>query len=813
MIVQFLDNGPRHLGPMLDALERWSQPADPRVGIPWTGQVMLWEERFIMLLWLSHLMLAPFDLVSMSSEHAGTENGTTIPLRIGFRKDTPTIAKRLVTVADSYLGFASREREAAAILLSRLALRSDMEKNGLQRTLIDSALMTLDGSHDEGTPLSIYDWIGILSFLARFIMSAGTQVIKPLLTPIFKSIQHARSEKSSFYKELKSSSVARKLIIKISRAIAVAGVEIDAKDPLSPSCVSDEALEEVIDQILMALADRDTSVRVAASKALSVIAVHLDFEMVSQIVEPIFERLREDMVWVDKDNGQTVGWKALAAEGIQSTSQLPESWRQVLDQVDPMSWHGLVLTLSQLLFRGSMPKHLIRSTLETLTLALHFEQRTSLRVSTGTNVRDAACFGLWSLARRYNGADLKASSESTFQDLAQGLVVAATLDSTGNIRRGASAALQELIGRHPGEIRYGIQLVQVVDYHAVALRSRAMLEVGPSASNVDKFEKSYWHALLNGLLDWRGVGSPDAESRHHAAQAIARLAISDMPRSATVTIKSLRDQLRQISSHNIEVRHGLILAVSEVVLAAVKACCKFCDQVAVSSKQTHDTAHLLGQTVKLWRVYRTDRPELKHVTEDAATQFSFIEPFLRSELMCEAICSLISALAWTTLMFSPSPEERHKLIPVGELHFSVKVLELSLQITKPHVVRVCAQTAERLFGLLDKQDQKALILKWTEQVRFVGPKSPARSKAGVTAALAAVFQQVHGLEALVPSTPRLHNYGSDEEIQLIPPWRALIINTLLTQINHPETSIELKCTTLRSLTSGILEFEGMYSCK
>lgn len=50
------------------------------------------------------------------------------------------------------------------------------------------------------------------------------------------------------------------------------------------------------------------------------------------------------------------------------------------------------------------------------------------------------------------------------------LLLSACLDPAGNIRRGSSAALQELIGRHPNQVTEGIAIVQIVDYQAVGLR-------------------------------------------------------------------------------------------------------------------------------------------------------------------------------------------------------------------------------------------------------------------------------------------------------------------------------------------------------
>lgn len=98
------------------------------------------------------------------------------------------------------------------------------------------------------------------------------------------------------------------------------------------------------------------------------------------------------------------------------------------------------------------------------------------------------------------------TDSSVLQVLATELVISASLDPAGNIRRGSSAALQELIGRHPNTIAEGISVVQAVDYHAVALRSRAIMEVAFQAS---KLAKPYMVGILDALLGWRGVGDAD----------------------------------------------------------------------------------------------------------------------------------------------------------------------------------------------------------------------------------------------------------------------------------------------------------------
>jgi hypothetical protein len=161
-------------------------------------------------------------------------------------------------------------------------------------------------------------------------------------------------------------------------------------------------------------------------------------------------------------------------------------------------------------------------------------------------------------------------------------VVSASLDPAGNIRRGSSAALQELIGRHPNTIAEGIKVVQVVDYHAVALRSRAVLEVALQAAEL---ADQYYQGLLNALLGWRGIQDGDDSARRVAADAIGKLVLTkQVAKTGTNTggswkvVKDAMDlvgkRLRALAVREIEERHGLILALAAVIANFNRTCTK-----------------------------------------------------------------------------------------------------------------------------------------------------------------------------------------------------------------------------------------------
>jgi hypothetical protein len=77
------------------------------------------------------------------------------------------------------------------------------------------------------------------------------------------------------------------------------------------------------------------------------------------------------------------------------------------------------------------------------------------------------------------------------------LITVSVFDREVNIRRAASAAMQENVGRLQGIYPHGIQIVQVADYFAVGNRGRAYKEV---AGEVGRLDAGYANALVRHLV-------------------------------------------------------------------------------------------------------------------------------------------------------------------------------------------------------------------------------------------------------------------------------------------------------------------------
>ena len=761
VIVRFFDNEPKYLEPMLatyDALNTIGNlDGDPSdIGVPQSS----WEERYIVLLWLSHLMLTPFDLSSISSERSTSKViGSAPASRPELPDDLPWIATRAVRLSIPQLAESSKVREAANVLLVRVALRPDMKRFDLFETLLNWVLSSLKAPSSEpilNDMSPVYASIGLLAFLEGLIATADTAVVAPFIGVIFETVHAVALTDNKSASNVASSALTRKLVIKNLRSVTIHLQNpscLEAMETRSAEFSGDEMVEEVVDHLLTSLADKDTPVRYAASKALSLIAARLDPAMATDIVEAVVGSLEENVLWDDKSTGKTIS-------NYEKDNMASETLLRNLTAVNALRWHGLVLTLSQLLFRRSPPPAQLPIILSALVLALSFEQRSTTGSSIGTSVRDAACFGMWAIARRYTTQELQAVdtsaiqassghgvSTSVLQVLANELIVAATLDSAGNIRRGASAALQEMIGRHPDTIEHGISVVQVVDYHAVALRSKAMIEVSTAASALSN---KYWPVILDGLLSWRGVGSPDAQSRRDTATAIGLLSKNRLH----VVLERVRQALRSTQESQVEERHALLLCLADIIGNLDQSC-----------------------LVEIDHLSSTDEYVGKLFDDIPLTRRHFESLALRPSLTAEAISRLIKAVGHAARV-SPAM----KRILKEDLFSRVQELQWSLQDKEDLIIHTATEAMYELFFAMEFEARTSVTREWMSS--FGGHKPKARNYGPLMALGVAHRHQ------------RLHNQTQAGHIR----------DVLLAQTDSVD--IESKVWALRSLTSSVFATEG-----
>jgi hypothetical protein len=106
------------------------------------------------------------------------------------------------------------------------------------------------------------------------------------------------------------------------------------------------------------------------------------------------------------------------------------------------TWHGACLSIAELSRRGLLLPERLNDTVDWIALALKFDLKRGSH-SIGSNVRDAACYVCWSFARAYAPEVI----QSYVAQVANSLVCVSVYDREINVRRAASAAFQENVGR------------------------------------------------------------------------------------------------------------------------------------------------------------------------------------------------------------------------------------------------------------------------------------------------------------------------------------------------------------------------------
>lgn len=554
VIIRFFNNEPKYIEPLLQTWSNINNNDSPNALE--ADDSTTWQIRYVLLLWLSHLMLTPFDLESISSPKTSLWPGclSDIPPK------APQLARDVLKICLETLSAIGKEQSAAARLLVRLVVRPDMRSLGLLDAVVvwsTKNFATQESSID--STLENRQAMGILNFISGLTKSANSQDNGQYLLLFYESIICSHAPHLQTRGHMSSATSMQKLLIKIYRNIVLQSLQL--ADTEAGRVMLDDlgALENGISYFLDTLADRDTQVRYCGSKALAAITAKLDAAMAEDVVAAILSSLTEDI------------------------SVEAGAW--TFQNVNAARWHGLTLTLAHLLFRRSPPPHQLSEIIDALILSLKFEQRSSSGSSLGANVRDAANFGLWSLARRYTTSELDAVHtlpersaswktvfgvegdtairEDVFHRLACELVNTACLDPEGNIRRGSSAALQELVGRHPNNVMAGIDLIQVVDYQAVGLRRRAVGQISLSAAAL---HIQYRDSLLMSLFDWRGVAAAEPVVwRQHAAVAIGELSSLLDPGVAFRLLSFVQGRLHDLPAREREQRGALLHTLAEVV--------------------------------------------------------------------------------------------------------------------------------------------------------------------------------------------------------------------------------------------------------
>lgn len=485
-----------------------------------------WETRYMLLLWLSMTCLIPFDLSRLDG-NLSSEIGQT-------RKP---IMDQILHFAKSYLVVTDKARDAAAVLVSKFITRPDVKQKRMA-DFLDWTLSTLSK-----TPFQTMEGTiaidGMLQALAQLFKHGKREDCLPYASTVLACLDNCKLSESNH-------TILRKLGVKLvqrlgltflktkvahwryqrgSRSLA-ANLQVTGPSQISSTpedLAGDEdedydipeEIENVVEQLLVGLKDKDTIVRWSAAKGIGRLTGRLPKDLADDVVGSVLDCF-----------------------SFQETEN---------------AWHGGCLALAELGRRGLLLPSRLENVVPVILKALTYDEKRGA-CSVGSNVRDAACYVCWAFARAYEPQELK----PFVNEVASALIIAAVFDRDVNCRRAASAAFQENVGRQ-GTFPHGIEILTVADYFAVGNRVNCYLNISVYVAGFPEYTQSLIDHLVNKKINhWDGV-----------IRELATKALSKLTPGAAVYMTShvLPRLLPAAVGRDLHTRHGAILACAEVAHA------------------------------------------------------------------------------------------------------------------------------------------------------------------------------------------------------------------------------------------------------
>ncbi|XP_043695428.1 tubulin-folding cofactor D [Telopea speciosissima] len=532
-----------------------------------TGEM---EAKCVILLWLSILVLVPFDISSVDTSMANSNF-------VGGTELSPLVL-RILEFSKDYLSNAGPMRSIAGLLLSKLLTRPDMPK--AFTSFIEWAHGILSSVTDD--TVDHFRLLGVVGALAAIFKAGGRKFLLDLVPMVWNDTSILIKSNAAT-----RSPLLRKFLVKLTQRIGLTC--LPHRSPSWRYVGKSSSLGENISEIVTDKHDRcshDPNVNSWNSEQ-NARCTQEDNMDVPEIVEEIIELLLSGL----RDSDTVVRWSAAKGLGRVTaclTSELAdEVLSSVLELFSPVegdgSWHGGCLALAELARRGLLLPSSLPGVVPFIIKALHYDIRRGPH-SVGSHVRDAAAYVCWAFGRAYYHSDMK----EILVQLAPHLLTVACYDREVNCRRAAAAAFQENVGRQ-GSYPHGIDIVNAADYFSLSSRVNSYLNVAACIAQFEGYLCPFVEELLfNKICHW------DRGLRELAAEALGVLVKYDPEYFATTVLERL---IPFSLSIDLCMRHGATIAVGQLVLAVHQ-----CDHVLSTDKQK-DVAGIVPAIEKA-RLYR-----------------------------------------------------------------------------------------------------------------------------------------------------------------------------------------------------------------
>jgi hypothetical protein len=379
------------------------------------------NEIFLNLLWLSNLVLVPFDLDQVEPQ---------LPQSI-FQMGVENLGK---------FSNGSKNQLVSLILLSRLITRSDL----LSQNWIDKyfAVVQMEWSNNCYTNGGIKS--GHLLVINKILKRCNINYILPKLSFIYDIV----SQDLTILRYFDSNFTNLNILYHIKILGKLCDFYLIESDYKKASVIINNLIHDIMN---LRLDKFDTDLRYAIAKSLSTVSLRLLLQAVNyqqQVIDYLISQL-----------------------GISDLSTQFSNITIDSDQITVAKYHTILLFLGYNCLNKTMPFSFIPKIMSIVHKTLFVEQR-RFNTTIGSQIRDSSAFILWALCRSMKPSEFQnymrdsKMMETIFHDL----LLLTIFDSDLTIRRCGIAVIQEFVGRfgsvmffHDDPEEKGKFLVQLVE--------------------------------------------------------------------------------------------------------------------------------------------------------------------------------------------------------------------------------------------------------------------------------------------------------------------------------------------------------------
>ncbi|KAM9955236.1 hypothetical protein ACTFIW_000736 [Dictyostelium discoideum] len=516
--------------------------------------IISWEEVYVLALWVSLLVIIPFKFSSLDSASSGTVGGDD-----DGDGQLKSISSRILKLGKLALSDVSKIRDSFSELLSKLLNRPDMkfeQKQFIKWCTNSIQLISNNNNNNNNQNNSnnnILLIIGIYSTLATMFKKGNRLDFLPIDMNLYEKIMEANK-----YLSLSGSErITKKIFLKLLQRIAIIMLppvsaswryqklikplllkgelikqinnnnnndekgEEEGEDEEEGEEIPEE-IDEILEEIMKSLKDKDTIIRWTSAKAIGRIVNLLPKDMGDQVIGLVIDQMFEKNEFID---------------------------------ADPSAWHGGCLALAELARRGLLLPERLDVVVPLVIRALFFDIIKGT-YSIGSHVRDSACYLCWALARTYHNSILS----PYLLPICRNLVVVSLYDREINCRKSASAAFQEMVGRHQGLVPNGIEIVTTADFFTVGNKNNSFTSL---TRFIGKFQIDYYPIVIKHLATIK-IYNWDLEIRQLASKSIHLLTNIN---ANDIVNNYLPLIIANTQSDLVHVKHGASLAISEILIS------------------------------------------------------------------------------------------------------------------------------------------------------------------------------------------------------------------------------------------------------